>query len=299
MDPVTAGALISGGASLVGGLFGKSQGKKNRKLAREQMAMQKEFAQHGVRWRVEDARAAGIHPLAALGMQSMSFSPVYAQHDNSMGEAFADAGQNLGRAVAAQMTPDQRRMTALGLAAAEKQLEEADARILALQSEAARNMQEANAVKTFPVPDDPFWSTFGAAPAPDVVPEHELPSGIIKPVAPDVVAHTAGDVSTMAGVTPLWRNFTVAPGIQIALPGGVSGDAAEVLESLAESPLLMSAVIAHNAKVNPEAAKWLKDLYQPVTEGMGKRFYNYAVKPWVDLPKRINDKLNQRWRRLQ
>lgn len=262
MDPVVTGSLIGAGGALLGGIFGQSAGAKNRRLAREQMQLQREFAQHGIRWRVEDAKAAGIHPLAALGMQAMPYSPVLAGHDNAMGEALADAGQNVGRAVAAQMTPDQRKMQALGLVAAEKQLEEADARILALKSEAARNMQEANAAQTFPVPD-PFWEQFGASAGVGarVVSEATVPSGTITPVSPDVVAHAAGDVSTMAGATPLWRNFTVAPGIRLSLPGGVQGDAAEVLESLAESPVLLSAVIAHNRKVNPEAARWLSDLY--------------------------------------
>lgn len=260
MDPVVTGSLIGAGGALLGGIFGQSAGAKNRRLAREQMQLQREFAQHGVRWRVEDAKAAGIHPLAALGMQAMPVTPVMAGYDNSIGEALADAGQNVGRAVAAQMTADQRKMQSLGLAVAEKQLEEADARILALKSEAARNLQEANAAQTFPVPD-PFWDQFGAAPSARVVPETQIPSGGINPVAPDVIYHTGGDSSTMAGVTPLWRQFTVAPGIQLALPGGVSGDAAEVLESLAESPVLLSAVIAHNKKVNPRAGQWLQDLY--------------------------------------
>lgn len=42
--------------------------------AREE-ALQREFATSGIRWRVQDAKAAGIHPLAALGAQTMSYSP--------------------------------------------------------------------------------------------------------------------------------------------------------------------------------------------------------------------------------
>jgi len=51
------GGLISAGASLFGS---NSAAKRQEKLS-------KEFAQHGIQWRVEDAKAAGIHPLAALG----------------------------------------------------------------------------------------------------------------------------------------------------------------------------------------------------------------------------------------
>ena len=69
LDPVTGAALIGGGASIMGGLMGQNSARQDRK-------MQKEFAQHGVRWRVADAEAAGIHPLAALGMPATQATPV-------------------------------------------------------------------------------------------------------------------------------------------------------------------------------------------------------------------------------
>ena len=55
--------------SVVSGLFGKSEADKNIKY-------QKQFAQHGIRWKVEDAKAAGLHPLYALGANTHSFTPV-------------------------------------------------------------------------------------------------------------------------------------------------------------------------------------------------------------------------------
>lgn len=39
--------------------------------------MQKEFAQHGIQWKVEDAVRAGIHPAVALGAQTHSASPSF------------------------------------------------------------------------------------------------------------------------------------------------------------------------------------------------------------------------------
>lgn len=45
-------------------------------FGRENMQMQRDFAQHGVRWKVADAKAAGLHPLAALGANVSSPSPV-------------------------------------------------------------------------------------------------------------------------------------------------------------------------------------------------------------------------------
>lgn len=76
-------------------------------LAREQMAMQREFAQMGIRWKVEDAKAAGLHPLAALGAQVSSPSPV-----SVGGEApkydFGSMGQDLSRAFKAAATKEER-----------------------------------------------------------------------------------------------------------------------------------------------------------------------------------------------
>lgn len=87
-------ALISAGASIASGLFGKSQADKQAKL-------QKEFAQKGIQWKVEDARKAGISPIYALGAQTNSYQPV------SVGDpvgAFANAGQDIGRAISASST---------------------------------------------------------------------------------------------------------------------------------------------------------------------------------------------------
>lgn len=289
------GALIGAGTALLGGAISN---RANKRMAREQMAMQEDFAKHGVSWRVEDAKAAGLHPLAALGMQGLpAYSPVGVS--DSIGPALAEAGQNIGRAVSATMTAPQRQMQALGLAAAEQALVEGDARIEALRSEAFRNYQEANAVKTFPV-DDPFWSQFGSSPVQEMVPESVRPVGAINPKAPDVIFHTAGDQSTMAGVTPIWRNFQLRPDMQMVLPGGVSGDAAEVLESLSESPLLMAVVVDEN--VRRFGSGWLKK-WQLFTGDDGVPWYRepdtFIREKFVQGVKGLNNLLNRRWRSLQ
>ena len=82
--------------SVASGLFGRSQQKANLKA-------QREFAQHGIRWKVEDAKAAGLHPLAALGAQTHSFSPTV------VGDSFAQAGQSIGRAIDSTRTHDERK----------------------------------------------------------------------------------------------------------------------------------------------------------------------------------------------
>lgn len=108
------GSLFSAGANLVGGFLGKSSADKARESQERANALnaelQREFAQNSIRWRVADARAAGIHPIYALGAPTISASPSYvgATADNSMGAALANAGQDIGRAINATRTTPER-----------------------------------------------------------------------------------------------------------------------------------------------------------------------------------------------
>lgn len=256
MDPIIGGALISGASSLLGGAFSSSS---NLKATKAQIAAQREFAQHGVSWRVADAKAAGLHPLAALGMQPANFSPVVIP--DSMGPAIAEAGQNIGRAVAATSVPALTEMDQLQLGLIRKQIEEADARIGLLNSEAALNAQ--NAANRILVDSTSMPNLFGLeAAAPDIqryssgggvvteVPEMgaAIPQNLVSVQAPPLPI-TTQDPSIIAGSPALWREFNMGDGMKIKLPGGIQGDATEILETLAESPLMMWAVYNENKRV--------------------------------------------------
>lgn len=123
-----AGDILGAAVGLAGGFMGKSSAdraaEQNAEIAREQMAQQREFAQHGIRWRVSDAQAAGIHPLYAMGAQLPSFTPVghHVEPDFSMANAVSSMGQDIGRAVDATRTKSEKisaRLTALQLERAE------------------------------------------------------------------------------------------------------------------------------------------------------------------------------------
>lgn len=90
-----AGSAISAGTSLVGGAMSAAT---SRKIAKMQIEAQREFAQNGIQWRVADAKAAGLHPLYAIGASGATYTPV-SQDSSAMGNAVADAGAYLGRAV--------------------------------------------------------------------------------------------------------------------------------------------------------------------------------------------------------
>lgn len=125
-----AGSLISGAM----GLFGaSSKGEATERANAQNLAMQREvnetnkeqaelnrqmqyeFAKSGIKWRVDDAKAAGIHPLYALGGSGASYSPVSLSQgvtpvaaDTSMGSAVANMGQDISRAINATRSGSER-----------------------------------------------------------------------------------------------------------------------------------------------------------------------------------------------
>lgn len=126
------GALIGAAGSLGAGFFGASAAKSGaKKAAKSQLKAsmknlkyQKMFARQGIQWRVRDARKAGIHPLAALGAATTSFSPSFigagdggeAAAGAALAQGIAGMGQGVGRAVEAYQDESTRAINNLYLA---------------------------------------------------------------------------------------------------------------------------------------------------------------------------------------
>ncbi len=115
-------AAIGAGASILGGLIGS---KSDSDIAASNVKYQKQFAQEGIRWKVDDAKAAGIHPLYALGAQTHSFAPNQIT-GSPLGRGIADAGQQISRAATAASTQKQRTLAAAPLLALQVQKAGAD-----------------------------------------------------------------------------------------------------------------------------------------------------------------------------
>lgn len=94
--------LISGAANLIGGGISALTGKQ---AGDREYERQKEFARSGIRWRVEDAKAAGIHPIFAIGANTSTYSP---QAAVGMDYGVSQMGQNIGRAIEAKQTASER-----------------------------------------------------------------------------------------------------------------------------------------------------------------------------------------------
>lgn len=124
-----AAAAIPAAASLAAGVMGAKAQDKATQAARDaaaaNTAMQMEFAKNGIRWKVADAKAAGIHPLYALGAQGASFSPVsIGETPNlAMPNALANMGQDIGRAISTTRTQEEKEVAAINLAAARANLD--------------------------------------------------------------------------------------------------------------------------------------------------------------------------------
>lgn len=142
---------IAAGTALFSDMLAQDNADDQRNFIRQQQQenaeLQREFAQHGVRWRVEDAKAAGLHPLYALNSGGAAYAPNAVAIDTYDGgaKAVSDMGQNVSRAVAAQETGDQRTLKQAQLRVLEAQAGKDDAQAAYYRSEANRLSQPAAA----------------------------------------------------------------------------------------------------------------------------------------------------------
>lgn len=116
-DPTFGLGSALGG--LISGAFGMYESNENRQMqkefnrqqlevARQNMAQQKEFAQHGLSWKVADAVSAGLHPLIGAGASGTSFSPVSVGGEAPKSTGFSAMGQGIERAVKAALNNEER-----------------------------------------------------------------------------------------------------------------------------------------------------------------------------------------------
>lgn len=78
------------------------------KWAGKNLDLQRDAAQKGIQWRVKDAKAAGVHPLYALGNPGISIAPVH----NDSAAYMSAMGQDISRAVTAGLSARERRQEA-------------------------------------------------------------------------------------------------------------------------------------------------------------------------------------------
>lgn len=225
-------ALISAGATLAGGLLGN---RSSRKAAQANINLQREFAQQGIRWKVADAKAAGIHPLYALGAATHSFSPVSVS--DPRGEALHSMGQDIGRAMHATATAAERREHEARLAEAAMRAEgreierhrstlatdEVQRQFYAAQT--ARLLQNASGP---PTPAAASGVSSGGVDSGAFVPVPGRPGRVLLKPSESISA-ARGDGSIEAASTPGFKRYQITPRFGLDLPGQQMSEALEGL----------------------------------------------------------------------
>lgn len=126
------GGIVGGGRGGDGGALAREQFDKQMQLARDQLAFQREAATSGIKWKVDDARNAGLHPLFALGGQTFNPSPISVSptassssdgYSPDLGASFSRMGQGLERAISATQSKQERALTAMELEERQLRLE--------------------------------------------------------------------------------------------------------------------------------------------------------------------------------
>lgn len=220
-------AAIGAASSLLGGAMNK---RAANKASDQNTALQREFAQNGIRWRVADAKAAGLSPLAALGASGASFSP--SVQVGSMGDAVSNMGQDISRAVYANASQKERVAEAANLARYNEAQLKLQTENMALQNDAIRQGMMAQKINMLSnlggqlgpgMPSNAFKGTPSRS-------SGVSPSGavVIKPA--EVTSHTPGLKSVVAGENPGFQNIRIGGdnmGFNLTVPTEQLGEALE------------------------------------------------------------------------
>lgn len=129
------GGIVSGALDFAGGLISNHNA---RSMAEREYQHQKEFAQNGIRWKVADAKAAGIHPIYAIGANTPTYSPQAAVGTDY---GLSKVGQDIGRAIEAGQTIKER--------AEARNMQQAlnDAQIENIQSQTEQHKAQTDAIR--------------------------------------------------------------------------------------------------------------------------------------------------------
>lgn len=150
-----AGSVAGGAISALGGAYAanrSSQIASNLNVLNYKQA--KEFAQNQIQWRVLDAKRAGLHPLAALGVSPIAAPPSAIGGDVSgLGQGLSEMGQNISRSIDAFQSRRERdqemaKQEALNMLRYKLELDKFKNDQLETQSRIALNNARAAAVTT-------------------------------------------------------------------------------------------------------------------------------------------------------
>lgn len=218
MELAALGALLGGAGTFAGGAAGLFKGGGGQQNDQSffhnqfvaQLDWQKELARNGIQMRVADAKAAGLHPLYALGAPAFNPSPInVGQADSSqlhgpgVSDALAKMGQGVERAASAFKKPEEKALN---------ELQRAQIENLQLQREHIAAQTEHTRAQTASI-----LARVGQGGAPGVSNDPVLGSHQLKPA--EVTSATPGQDHRTAGPDSAANTYFRLPGgLTTALP---------------------------------------------------------------------------------
>lgn len=249
-------AIGAGVGAVTDIVTGQLDAAQNRQAQRMSADLQREFAQHGIEWRVEDAKRAGLHPLAALGMAPASGFTIPIGSN-----AFEGAGQNISRAISAAGTHDDRELERAQLELLKAQTNKTSTEAMLASAQLGKMGQEANQ-SVPPLGPQREYPQLPEGQLPH--PPYDYTQGYIDVKAPPIMSSKEGDPSTQAGTIPGHGVLSLHPRMNMLVPAGEGQEA--TWEMWAELPWYEKiAFLIENA--NRFGPGWLKD-YARVRAGI-------------------------------
>jgi len=242
---VGAAGAIAGG--LIGNLFNQEQGKRNENL-------QREFAQNGIRWKVADAKAAGIHPLYALGAQTHSFNPIVME--DKLGQGISQAGQDIGNALIRNQPASYQQNLAelLSIKQMDNNVRKGDLENTLLEMQIENLKKAGNGLGV--QPEDGLAGPM-ASQAPNVPGgSYSSGEGMIDKKAVEQASHKIGAQHIVAGNHPAFELRYLAPNMPMILPYAQGQSTEELISEMSNAA--WAGLVLRNKRFFGKG--WMKDL---------------------------------------
>lgn len=208
------GPLVGAAGSVVGGLISNLFNKGQQAKAEN---FQRELAQHGISWRVADAKAAGIHPLFAMGAQIPMANPMVL--GDSLGTSIAQAGQNVGGAIAGSQTEAEKMAAWAAYRVATSTAERNEAEAGYFNGMTAKLTQEQTSSPLGVTQEGKGQMMAGQTPNVPGDPHGAPDTGWINKKAVDQPSVRAGMPHVQSGLYAGWQEVQLEPGLPALMPG--------------------------------------------------------------------------------
>lgn len=289
--PLVAAAGIAAGAGILGGIFDRSAGRKAQ--AHQDAREDSRFQRASV-----DAKAAGLHPLFALGASGAG-SPQFIAGQSQSGSALGDAVRGVGRVGSAyqrskipSLSPLQQRLAELQVENAEVVLAGNKLDLVERQANLSSNQQVTQAAagsQEIPVVPPAAFSK-----------DMSKYEGVVEPTPTKIVTSAPGSKGTRtAGVKPGWDLVKILPWAKpMLVPQSEEGwgDDLTIMKfaviAAANAPSMAKFLVMLNVKTIQEGMKVLKEGSRRLN--MGKAYKRAVTTP--EFRKRVDSTKSTRKR---